>query len=80
MSMAEIIAELPSLKPEERREVLDKICQLERAAGDEWLETTDLTDADKALLEIRLAQYQQDAEAGSSWEEVEERIRARLNP
>ena len=80
MSMAEIIAELPSLKPEERREVLDKICQLECAAEDEWLETTDLTDADKALLETRLAGCQQDPEAGSSWEEVEGRIRARLNP
>jgi hypothetical protein len=67
MSKAEIIAELPSLNPEERREVLDKICQLERIAGDEWLDTTDLTDADTALLETRLAGYQG-------------RIRARLNP
>ena len=80
MSKAEIIAELPSLNPEERREVLDKICQLERMAEDKWLDTTDLTDAEKALLDNRLANYQKDPDAGSSWEEVEDRIRAQLNP
>ncbi len=80
MSKAEIIAGLPSLNPEERREVLDKLCQLERIAGDEWIDTTNLTDTEKALLETRLAAYQEDPEAGSSWEEVEDRLRSRLAP
>ena len=34
----------------------------------------------KALLEARLAAYEKDPDAGSSWEEVESRIRERLNP
>lgn len=78
MSKVEILEELPRLKPEERREVLEKIHELDHLAGDEWLDTTDLTDADKVLLETRLAAYAKDPDTGSSWEEVEARICARL--
>jgi putative addiction module component (TIGR02574 family) len=78
MSKAEILEELPRLKPEERQEVLEKICQLDRLAGDEWLDDAGLSNADKALLETRLAAYAKDPDAGSSWEEVEARIRAKL--
>ena len=78
MSKAEILEELPRLKPEERQEVLEKICQLDRLAGDGWLDDAGLSDADKALLETRLAAYEKDPYAGSSWEEVEARIRAKL--
>jgi putative addiction module component (TIGR02574 family) len=78
MSKVEILEELPRLKPEERREVLEKIRELDHLAGDEWLDTTDLTDADKVLLETRLAAYAKDPDTGSSWEEVEARICARL--
>ena len=78
MSKADIIAELPRLNPEERQEVLEKIFELDHLTTDEWLETSDLIDADKALLEARLAGYRKDPEAGSSWEEVEARIQARL--
>jgi putative addiction module component (TIGR02574 family) len=47
--------------------------------SDGWLDEDDpLTDADKALLEERLAKYEKDPDAGRSWEEVEARIRARL--
>jgi putative addiction module component (TIGR02574 family) len=78
MSKAEILEELPRLKPEERQEVLEKICELDHLAGDEWLDDAGLSDADKALLETRLAAYEKDPDAGSSWEEVEARIRAKL--
>ena len=37
-----------------------------------------LSDEEKALLEARLAAYEKDPDAGSSWEEVESRVRARL--
>jgi putative addiction module component (TIGR02574 family) len=37
-----------------------------------------LTDAEKALLDARLAAYKRNPDAGSSWAEVEARIRARL--
>ena len=76
MSKAEILAELPKLTPAERQEVR---LQLARLDGEEWFDAGEpLTDAEKALLDARLAAYAKDPEAGSSWEEVEARIRARL--
>ncbi|CAN5796622.1 hypothetical protein BH20VER1_BH20VER1_00510 [soil metagenome] len=76
MSKADILAELPKLTPAERHEVR---LQLARLDGEDWLDAGDpLTDADKALLDARLAAYEKDPDAGSSWEEVEARLRARL--
>jgi putative addiction module component (TIGR02574 family) len=47
--------------------------------SDRWADTEDpLTNADKALLKTRLALYEKAPDAGSSWKEVETRIRARL--
>jgi putative addiction module component (TIGR02574 family) len=77
VSKADILAELPKLTPAERQEVRLKLARLD---GGEWLDADDpLTDAEKALLDARLAAYEKDPDAGSSWEEVEARIRARLN-
>ena len=76
MSKTEILAELPKLTPAERQEVRLKLTQID---GEEWLDTNEpLTDTEKALLDARLAAYEKDPDAGSSWEEVEARIRARL--
>lgn len=45
----------------------------------DWIDDDDpLTAEEKALLDARLAAYANDLDAGSSWEEVETRIRARL--
>ena len=77
MSKTEILEELPKLTSEERYEIRRKLAELD---GDGWLDDDDpLTDAEKALLEARLAAYEKDPDAGSSWEEVESRIRARIN-
>lgn len=76
MSKAEILAELPKLTPQDRAEIRRKLTELD---GDRWLDTDDpLTDAEKDLLDARLAAYEKDPDAGSSWDEVEARIRARL--
>ena len=76
MSKADILAELPKLTPAERQEVRLKLARLD---GEEWLDADEsLTDAEKALLDARLAAYGRDPDAGNSWEEVEARIRARL--
>jgi putative addiction module component (TIGR02574 family) len=76
MSKADILAELPKLTPAERQEIRLKLAGLD---GEEWLDADDpLTDAEKVLLDARLAAYEKDPDAGSSWEEVEARIRARL--
>lgn len=76
MSKAEILAEIPKLTKEERFEIRVKLAEID---GDGWLDEDDpLTDAEKALLETRLAAYEKDPDAGSSWEEAEARIRASL--
>ena len=76
MSKAEILAELAKLTKEERYEIRVKLAEMD---SDGWLDDDDpLNDADKALLQERVAAYEKDPDAGSSWEEVEARIRARL--
>jgi len=75
MSKVEILEELPRLTREERKEVLLRLAQLD---GDLWLDDDPLTDAEKALLDARLAAYERDPDTGSSWAEVEARMRARL--
>lgn len=77
MSKTEILEQLPKLTSEERREIRLKLTELD---GDCWQDTADpLTQAEKELLEARLAAYEKDPDAGSSWEEVESRIRSKLN-
>jgi hypothetical protein len=80
MSKAEILEELPKLKPVELAEIQSRIEDLAVYGPDGWLDTDELTAADKALLNARLAAYEKNPDAGSSWEEVEARIRARLKP
>jgi putative addiction module component (TIGR02574 family) len=76
MSKAEILAELPKLTLAERQEVRLSLAKLD---GEAWADLNEpLTDAEKALLDGRLAAYEKDPEAGGSWEEVETRIRTRL--
>lgn len=75
MSKAEILAELPKLRTEELAEIQWKLDEL---AGECWLDGGELTSADKAALDEALAEYQKDPDAGSTWPEVEARIRARL--
>ena len=77
MSKVEILQELPKLSPAERQEVRLELAKLD---GEEWLDGEEpLTAGEKALLDARLAAYQLDPEAGSSWEEVQERIRTKMN-
>jgi putative addiction module component (TIGR02574 family) len=76
MSKIEILEELPKLTTEERKEILLKLAELD---GDLWLDADEpLTDAEKAVLEARLAAYERDPDAGSSWAEVEARLRSRF--
>ena len=76
MSFNDVIAELPKLSAEERQELR---LQLARLDGDNWIDASDpLTDGEKALLDARLAAYAKDPDAGSTWGEVEARIKARL--
>jgi putative addiction module component (TIGR02574 family) len=76
MTKAEILQELPRLTAEDRLEIRQKLNEID---GDEWLDGDDpLTDDEKALLEVRLAAYEREPDAGSSWEEVEASIQSRI--
>ena len=74
MSKTEILNELPKLTKIERQEIRLRLAELD---GEDWLDDDDpLTVQEKALLEARLAAYAKDPDGGSSWEEVESRIRS----
>jgi putative addiction module component (TIGR02574 family) len=71
MSKMEILAELPKLGIEERREIFERICEIEERD----LLNGAATPAEKDLLDRELEDYQRNPEAGSSWNEVVARIR-----
>ncbi|HEX6189805.1 MAG TPA: addiction module protein [Pyrinomonadaceae bacterium] len=76
MSKTEILAELPKLTPDERFEIRLKLAELD---SDRWLDDDDpLTDEQKALLDARLADMEQNPNASIPWEEAKKRIEASL--
>jgi putative addiction module component (TIGR02574 family) len=76
MSKTDIMSELPKLTPDERREILDKIWELD---GGDWLDSGELTNADRVFIEQRLAEHEGNPDAAVSWNEVEARLRQRFN-
>lgn len=76
MSKAEILEQLLQLTPAERFEIRVKLAELD---GERWLDDDDpLTDEQKALLEARLADMDQQPEASLPWDEARKRIESRL--
>ena len=71
MSKMEILAELPKLELADRREIFDRICEMEERD----LITGGATGEEKKQLDRELEEYLRNPEAGSSWNEVEARIR-----
>lgn len=71
MSKTEILAELPKLKPDDRREILDRIWELDEQ---DLLQGSGPTPEEKTLLDRELEDYRLDPNAGSPWEDVESRI------
>ena len=76
MSKTEILAELPKLDVADRREIFDRGCEMEERD----LLTGGATDEEKALLDRELEEYRRNPEAGSTWNEVEARIRKPSRP
>ena len=72
----EILAELPKLELADRREIFDRICEMEERD----LLTGGATNEEQALLDRELEEYRRNPEAGSSWQEVEARIRKSSRP
>lgn len=71
MSKKEILAELPNLDVEARREIFDRICEMEERD----LLNGVVTPEEKALLDRELEEYRRNPDAGSTWNDVETRIR-----
>ena len=77
MSKMEILAELPKLELADRREIFDRICEMEEH---DLLNGSSATAEEKALLDRELEEYRRNPEAGSTWNEVETRIRKSSRP
>ena len=77
MSKFEILEELPKLTLADRDEIRLKLAELD--GGDGWLDADDpLTDADKALIEARLADMEKHPEKSIPWVAAEARLKARF--
>ena len=77
MSKAEILHELPKLGLHERREIFERIGELE---DQDLLKGGEPTAAEKALLDRELVDYRKNPDAGSTWPEVEARLRKPSRP
>lgn len=72
MSKTEILQELPRLALEERREIFERICELEET---DLLKGCEPTSEEKVLLDRELDDYQRNPDPGSAWHEVQARVR-----
>jgi hypothetical protein len=72
MSKAEILLELPKLQLEERREIFERICDIEER---DLLNGGQPTAEEKVLLDRELEEYRSNPQAGSIWAEVKARLR-----
>jgi hypothetical protein len=67
------LAELPSLKVEERRQVFERLCELEEQ---DLLHGIGPTDEEKRLLDDALAEFERDGNPGTPWRDVLNRLRS----
>jgi hypothetical protein len=75
MSKSEILEQLPNLERGDRREILERIWEME----ENDLVRGAQPDADeKSLLDRELAEYKANPKAGSEWNEVESRLRQQI--
>jgi hypothetical protein len=77
MSKMEILAELPKLESADRREILDRIWEMEEQ---DLINGNGVTAEEKAMLDCELEDYRRNPEAGSPWKEVEAHIRKSPRP
>ena len=71
MSKSDILEELPKLGPEERRQIFERLCELQER---DLLNGVEPSPDEKAMLDRELEDYQSNPSAGSTWEEVESRL------
>ena len=67
MGKTEILAELPRLKAEERKQVFDLLCELQ---DDDLLHGVGPTAEEKKILDFALLEFRRDGNPGLPWREV----------
>ena len=72
MSKTQIMEELPRLGLADRREIWERLCELEER---DLLQGAEPTPEEKFLLDQELEEFQATPEAGSEWQEVRARLR-----
>jgi hypothetical protein len=77
MSTTEILAELPKLSPAERAQVQDKLEELATFSPDGWRDDSGLSDAEKRLIESRIAEHERNPGTALSWAVAEDHLKAR---
>ena len=73
MGHAEILAALPTLRPEERALVFERLCELQES---DLLHGRGPTDAEREILDRALAEFEADRNVGRPWREVLRDIRS----
>jgi len=74
MSKQDILDQLPKLAPDERRQILERLCDLQ---DKDLTDGKGITADEAALLDRELEEFQRNPNAGSSWEDVERRLTRR---
>ena len=72
MSKAEILAELPKLKPEERQELRLRLAELD---SDDWLDERELSETERKLIEERFLDFEANPQTSIPWDEAKEKLR-----
>jgi hypothetical protein len=75
MSKSDILEQLPNLASGDRREILERIWEMEEA---DLLRGAQPDADDKSLLDRELEEYQANPRAGAEWREVEPRLRQQI--
>jgi hypothetical protein len=77
MSKAEILAELPRLRPEERTQVFRRLCELQE---EDLLRGSGPTAEEKTILDQAMAEFERDGDIGVPWREVVRKARSSTAP
>jgi hypothetical protein len=72
MSTAEILAELPKLKAQERAQVLQRLWELQ----EKDLQNAGPSEQEKKILDQALAEFERDPNPGTPWREALQAIRS----
>jgi len=74
MSKADILAELPKLRTDEREQVLRKLCELQE---EETVRGAGPGTAEKRILEEAFDEFRRDGNPGTPWRDVLQRLRSK---